>query len=215
MRIKSLILVSMLSLGLVACNNSQKVVNENNENIEVTTVVEAEVTTEIEKVASEVDNLKIDSKLENSIDIDFHDNWDPGTQYTYNIDTANRILNYRIFYESSIAQIDTDLIIGEVVIENEDIWNKLVDVLQTNILEEDTENIFGYKYHELVNLLCFTLEDISTFVDNDIMYKKSDMSETTWNMLYIDSDIDNNGEVTSYEDIMYSLNIILDDLNNY
>ena len=88
-------------------------------------------------------------------------------------------------------------------------------MLNTPILTEDTGNIFGYAYHELVGILCYTLEDISTFVENDVLYSKSDMPEDIWDSMYSDEDTNKDGELTSFESIIHSLDIILEDINNY
>lgn len=210
MKIKTILTSVILSMCLTACGKDKEP--------EVITITENEVSENVINTDTKnIDDTFGEIELPETIDIQFNDNCVPGIQYNYSINTTDRRISYDIFYESSLIDDNPNdnYKLGEILVDDSIVWDELIKVLHTPILTEDTDNIFGYRYHNLVGILCSTLEDIVTYNENDILYSKSDMTDELWTSLHLNADTDNDEKITSFEDIMYSLNIVLDDMNKY
>ena len=203
MKIKKILILVVVMLGLIACNqkvdNSQSgITNDTNVDVDI----------------NDTNVVTNSNNLDTEIKIIFYDNACPGVQYKYTLDTINKKVTYDIYYESSVADVDSsnNSRIGETIVTDDNIWNKLTEVLETNVLYMDNDS---YKYSNLVNILCYVLEDIAICDITSVRYDKAEVTVELWEDFYEYYDLNEDEQVTIYEDIIKSLGVILEDINNY
>ena len=194
---KLLILTFLLSFSLYiyGCNKESK----NEDNITNEIIVENNIEIEKEK------NKKIETTNENKVIItsDGENIEDLGSEsYYFDLNKDTKELTYEI-HHSSIFPNDYEEVIrkGKIKIEDEDIFNKIVEVYEKNVLNSEWEVVYIGQ-----------LEDIKEIIYNNIYKTKEEIGEEYWNDLYGKDDLNGDGIVTYRERFDCIFEDMLEDL---
>lgn len=198
-------------------------INENDieismETIDVESVIEESIKEET-IIEESIEEEPIDIIEDNIISINFFDDGIPGSSYNFSIDLNNRIVDMDITHFSSAIDVETTNIVNTIQVYDDDIWNQIVMVLDTNILELEEElselgmNDYNYyKYKDLVGLLCFALSDIEVAQTDNVIHEKTNDIVEYWDNLYGWMDLNGDGVVTSKEDFTKTIDIIMSEI---
>lgn len=138
----------------------------------------------------------------------FNDMGEPGVSYDFVINMDKQEVSMNIVYFASTGEGPTEMN-NTVKVNDESVWNDVKSILSTDILEESDENIYGYKYYDAVNMLCYTLEDIAYAQTDGVLYEKGVDGGEYWDSLYGDYDTNKDGKVTYRENFNNHIKVIM------
>lgn len=131
--------------------------------------------------------------------IDYNDDTIPGSTYHYEINGKSNEIKMQIKHFSSTADAKTNKIDKTITIDNQEVFQTIIEACEKNVEETDWIYVF-----------CSDLEDMEDILKDDVV---STSNDDLWETAYKECDLDNNGEVTSLEEFKYTWNLMLSELD--
>lgn len=149
-------------------------------------------------------------KTNETVEISCWDRGVPGTRYKYTIDKDNRIIHSNIYHASSVMDVKPTDENSAVEVVDDEVWDKICKVLDTNILVKVDDIEGEYKYYDEVGYLCIIISDLDLVQNGDIKYEKSVHGEEYWDEIYGYCDLNKDGVITYREDFDFNIDVLLE-----
>jgi hypothetical protein len=193
--------IFLLSLSLFGCTKTKDINNE---------IIKEEPTIETSNSVNEnnIKNENVDKDVNEKekdvpntskfYTIDYQDNNLINAHYMYDIDVDNKEIKIKIEYFSNIIENKKENIEKTVFVDDEDVFNKIVEVYEKNVIESNW-----------IATYCSTLENIDLILNDEVFVTKETDSDS-WGPIYEQYDV-NNDDIVTYRE---NFDIIMERMSN-